>query len=61
MIIENKILMEIKDLEQRQSKAIEQLRSLINEQIHRQHGCLYNEVDCEDLQTVIDILTGKLK
>lgn len=57
MTIENS---ELLNLKLRQEKAIEQLRSLINEQIHRQHGCLYEEVSIDDLKEVIDILSGRL-
>lgn len=49
----------IKDLEKRQNKAIEQLHSLACEQVHRQHGCFYPEIDIEDLREVIAILKGE--
>ena len=50
----------IKELEARISWASEQLHSLANEQVHRQHGCLYGEVEPDDLEEIVDILTGKL-
>lgn len=46
-------------LNNRIEKAKEQLRSLINEIVHRQHGCNYPEIDIEDLDEVINILNGK--
>jgi tetrahydromethanopterin S-methyltransferase subunit G len=50
----------IKELESRIEWAAEQLHSLANEQVHRKHGCLYSEVEPDDLEEVVDILTGKL-
>jgi hypothetical protein len=47
------------ELERRQKKAIEQLHSLANEQVHRNHGCQYPEVDIEDLEEVIAMLKGE--
>ncbi len=48
----------IKELELRIKAAIEQLNSLANEQVHRNHGCPYPEVDIADLEEVIAILKG---
>lgn len=50
---------EIEDLKVKIKDAIEQLDSLINEQVHRRNGEQYSEVDIDDLQEVIDILKGK--
>jgi len=50
----------IKELEARINWASEQLHSLANEQVHRLHGCQYDVVDPEDLEEVVDVLTGKL-
>lgn len=49
----------IRVLEKNKKNALEQLRSLINEQVHRQHGCQYPEIDIEDLDEVIAILKGE--
>ena len=50
----------IKELEARIKWASEQLHSLANEQVHRQHGCEYAEIDPEDLEEVVDVLAGKI-
>jgi hypothetical protein len=50
---------ELTILKKRVTIAIEQLRSLANEQRHRKHGCNYPEVDPEDLDEVVDFLMGK--
>lgn len=55
-----KLQARIKELEARIHWAAEQLHSLANEQIHRQHGCPYSEIDSEDLEEVVDVLTGKV-
>lgn len=49
----------IKELEARIKRAIEQLHSLANENVHRSHGCPYPELDYEDMDEVISMLEGK--
>lgn len=49
----------IKELEYRIKRAIEQLHSLANENVHRSHGCPYPELDYEDMDEVISMLEGK--
>lgn len=51
----------ITDLEARIDWAAEQLHSLANEQIHRRNGAPFAEIDSEDLEEVVDVLTGKEK
>lgn len=49
----------LKELEARHDKAIEQLHSLANEMAHHKHLCNQPmQVDWDDLQEVVDILTG---
>lgn len=49
----------IKELEKINAYAAEQLLSLANEQRHRKHGCRYPVIEPEDLDEVVDVLTGK--
>jgi hypothetical protein len=51
----------ILELEKRIAWAIEQLHSLANEQIHRRNGADFAEIDSEDLEEVVDVLSGKTK
>lgn len=46
----------IKELEKKQLAAIQELNCIINEQVHRAHGCAYSEVGIDDLQSIIEIL-----
>lgn len=52
---------DIKELKRRIVWAVEQLQSLANEQIHRRNGAPFAEIDSEDLEEVVDVLTGKEK
>lgn len=55
----NNLLKKKENLENRHKKAIDQLHSLSNESVHREHGCPYAEINYEDLDEVIAILEGK--
>jgi tetrahydromethanopterin S-methyltransferase subunit G len=54
-----KLQARIKELEERNKWAVEEIHSLANEQMHREHGCEYAVVSSEELFEIEDILTGK--
>lgn len=56
-----KLKARIAELEKIIDFAAEDLHSMANEQRHRVHGCGYPPVEPEDLDEIVDYLTGKTK
>lgn len=54
----SKLIKRNRDFGARIEWAVEQLHSLANEQIHRSNGADFAEIDAEDLEEVVDVLTG---